>query len=78
MTRARKQHGVVYVDVGWEADRVALLRQMEREPFFQNVRSGLVVSLYNQKEVWPIFGYEGESAAKGGYLKRGFDDIAWL
>ena len=23
---ARKQHGVAYVDVGWEADRVALLR----------------------------------------------------
>src|SRR4030095_15392951 len=34
---ARKQRGVAYVDVGWEADRVALLRQMEREPFFQNV-----------------------------------------
>jgi hypothetical protein len=75
---ARKQHGVAYVDVGWEADRVALLRQIEREPFFQDVRGGLVVSLYNQKEVWPIFGYEGESASKGGYIKHGFDDIAWL
>ena len=75
---ARKQHGVAYVDVGWEADRVALLRQIEREPFFQSVRGGLVVSLYNQKEVWPIFGYEGESASKGGYIKHGFDDIAWL
>jgi hypothetical protein len=75
---ARNRHGIAYVDVGWEADRVALLRQMEREPFFQNVRSGLVVSLYNQKEVWPIFGYEGESASKGGYIKHGFDDIAWL
>ena len=75
---ARKQHGVPYVEVGWEADRVALLRQMEREPFFQDVRGGLVVSLYNQKEVWPIFGYEGESASKGGYIKHGFDDIAWL
>jgi hypothetical protein len=75
---ARKQHGVAYVDVGWESDRVALLRQMEGEPFFQSVRSGLVVSLYNQKEVWPIFGYEGESASRGGYIHRGFDDIAWL
>jgi hypothetical protein len=51
---------------------------MEGEPFFQSVRSGLVVSLYNQKEVWPIFGYEGESASRGGYIHRGFDDIAWL
>jgi len=25
-----------------------------------------------------MFGYEGESASKGGYIHRGFDDIAWL
>ena len=75
---ARKQHGVAYADVGWERERVALLRQMESDPFFQNVRSGLVVSLYNQKDVWPMFGYEGESASKGGYIDRGFNDIAWL
>jgi hypothetical protein len=75
---ARKQFGVPYADVGWEAERVALLRQVEGEPFFQSVRSGLVVSLYNQKEIWPIFGYEGESASKGGYIHRGFDDLAWL
>jgi len=48
------------------------------EAFFQTVRGGLVVSLYNQKEVWPLFGYEGESYSKGGYIDRGFDDIAWL
>ena len=75
---ARKQHGVAYVEVGWEADRVALLRQMQSEAFFQNVRGGLVVSLYNQKEIWPSFGYEGKLASRGGYIKRGFDDIAWL
>jgi hypothetical protein len=28
--------------------------------------------------VWPAFGYEGESASKGGYISRGFDDITWL
>jgi hypothetical protein len=75
---AQKKHGMPYASVGWEAERVALLRQIEGEPFFQTVRGGLVVSLYNQKEVWPLFGYEGESAAKGGYIERGFDDIAWL
>jgi hypothetical protein len=75
---ARKQYGLAYNDVGWESERAALLRQIETEPFFQNVRSGLVVSLYNQKEVWPLFGYEGESASKGGYIDRGFNDIAWL
>jgi len=29
-------------------------------------------------EVWSAFGYEGESASKGGYMSRGFDDITWL
>lgn len=67
-----------YVGLGWEAKRVALLRTIETTPLFQTVRSGLVVSLYNQKEVWPIFGYEGESFSKGGYIHRGFDDIDWL
>jgi hypothetical protein len=75
---ARKKYGVRYVDVGWESQRVALLRDIESSPFFQKIRSGLVVSLYNQKEVWPLFGYQGEAAAYGGYLHRGFDDITWL
>ena len=37
-----------------------------------------IVSLYNQKEVWPRFGYEGSSAEHGGYINRGFADIDWL
>lgn len=52
----------------------AQLKDIETSPFFQAVRGGLVVSLYNQKEVWPIFGYEGESYS----IARGFDDIEWL
>lgn len=75
---ANERHRARYVGVPWEAKRVALLREIEAGPLFQKLRGGLVVSLYNQKEVWPIFGYEGESAAHGGYLERGFDDIAWL
>jgi hypothetical protein len=67
-----------YVDVAWETDRLAILRQIEATPFFAAVRSSLVVGLYNQKEVWPIFGYEGSSADKGGYINRGFSDIDWL
>ncbi len=67
-----------YLATGWEIDRVALLRQIESTPFFQAIRGGLVVGLYNQKDVWPIFGYEGESFSEGGYLNRGFDDITWL
>ncbi len=67
-----------YAGTGWEADRVALLKEIEATPFFQAVRGGLVVGLYNQPEVWPHFGYEGESYTKGGYIDRGFDDIDWL
>ncbi len=67
-----------YVSVGWEEDRVKLLQAMEDTPFFQTVRGCLVTGLYNQKEVWPLFGYEGESFSKGGYIDRGFDDINWL
>lgn len=76
--RAREMKGDDYLNVGWERDRVDVLRSMEADDFFQTVRSGLVTGLYNQKEVWPIFGYEGESFSQGGYLDRGFDDIAWI
>lgn len=77
-TLAKAKYGVAYADLGWEDQRVAILRQIEDSAFFQKVRGGLVVSLYNQEEVWPIFGYEGASADKGGYIDRGFNDIAWL
>jgi|ERR1700674_653790 len=75
---AQKKHHVPYAEVGWESERVNLLRQIEDGAFFQRIRGDLIVSLYNQKEVWPVFGYEGESASKGGYIKRGFDDVTWL
>ena len=35
------------------------------EPFFQNVRGGLVVSLYNQKEVWPVVRLRGRIRLEG-------------
>ena len=67
-----------YLDTGWERDRVDILRSMESSPFFQKIRGGLITGLYNQKEVWPVFGYEGESFSKGGYIDRGFNDIKWV
>ncbi|MHC2885238.1 hypothetical protein ACVI53_008108 [Bradyrhizobium barranii subsp. barranii] len=75
---ARDRHKVAYAEVPWEADRVVLLKEIEQSDFFQKVRGDLVVSLYNQKEVWPRFGYEGSSAEHGGYINRGFADIDWL
>lgn len=75
---ARGKGYASYLDIGWERDRVDILRGMEGSPFFQTVRGGLVTGLYNQKELWPLFGYEGESYSKGGYINRGFDDINWI
>lgn len=75
---ARQLHGRPYAAVAREEDRVALLKAIESGPFFQKVRGNLVTGLYNNKALWPQFGYEGSSWEKGGYLHRGFNDIAWL
>jgi hypothetical protein len=75
---ARDRHKVPYAEVPWEADRVVLLQGIEATDFFKTIRGDLIVSLYNQKELWPKFGYEGSSAEHGGYIKRGFADIDWL
>jgi hypothetical protein len=75
---AKDRHKVAYAQVPWEADRIVLLQGIEATDFFKTVRSDLVVSLYNQEELWPKFGYEGSSAEHGGYIKRGFNDIDWL
>ena len=67
-----------YLGARWERDRVDILRGMEDSAFFQQIRGGLVTGLYNQKAVWPLFGYEGASYEQGGYIERGFNDINWL
>ena len=54
------------------------MQLIDASAFFQKIRGGMVTGLYNQKEVWPLFGYEGESFSHGGYIDRGFNDIAWL
>jgi hypothetical protein len=75
---ARDSHKVPYAEVAWEADRVKLLQAIEQTEFFKAIRGDLIATLYNQKELWPKFGYEGSSAEHGGYIKRGFADIDWL
>jgi hypothetical protein len=75
---AHDRHKLAYVQVPWEADRVVLLQGIEQTDFFKKIRSDLVVSLYNQEELWPKFGYEGSSAEHGGYINRGFNDVDWL
>jgi hypothetical protein len=67
-----------YNQVPSEDERVAILQSMETTPFFQKIRGTLITGIYNNKDLWPMFGYEGESASKGGYINRGFNDIDWL
>ena len=76
--KAKEDGAESYIASGWEADRTAILKSIESDPFFQTIRGGLVVGLYNQPEVWAQLGYEGSSFEKGGYINRGFDDIDWL
>ena len=71
-------HKTSFTNIGWEADRLKLLRNIEPSEFFQKIRSTLVTGIYNNREVWTKLGYEGPSAEKGGYLTRGFDDVDWL
>ncbi len=75
---ANDRHKVPYAQVAWENDRVALLQRIERARSSRRFAATSIVSLYNNKEVWPQFGYEGSSAEHGGYIKRGFADIDWL
>ncbi|MCY1413531.1 hypothetical protein D9M71_289640 [compost metagenome] len=74
---ARERHGKSY-EALVENDRVALLRAIETEPFFREVRSALMFGLYDNTALFALFGYEGSSVEKGGYVNRGFNDIDWL
>lgn len=75
---AKVPPGKTYADVADENARVAAIEHIEHGPFFAKVYGTTIVSLYNQRALWPIFGYEGPSSAKGGYLHRGFNDLDWL
>jgi hypothetical protein len=71
-----RAQGVPWLQLS-EGTQIEVLRAMEGSPFFQAVRSNAVVSLYNNKLVWPNFGYQGSSHEHGGYLLRGFQDAGW-
>src|SRR5262245_10393636 len=44
---AQKTHGRPYAAVGWESERVALLKKVSDGELFKKLRGDLVVSLYN-------------------------------
>jgi hypothetical protein len=61
-----------------EAAQLELLRGISGTEFFEGVRSRVITSLYDDREVWALLGYEGPSYAQGGYVERGFADLDWL
>jgi hypothetical protein len=61
-----------------ESYRVAVLKGIEATPAFRLVQRSTVRFLYDDREVWEAFGYEGASVHLGGYVQRGFDDLDWL
>lgn len=55
-----------------------VLKRLGDLEFFGFIRRTTVLNFYDDPEVWSVFGYEGESFSKGGYLHRGFNDLDWL
>lgn len=75
---AKKMHKQRYTGIPEESKRVEVLVAIEESPFFKKIKGDLVTTLYDNKAVYPFFGYEGSSWEKGGYINRGFNDIDWL
>ena len=60
------------------AKQLEVLRGISSTEFFEGVRSRVITSLYDDREVWSLLGYEGPSYDQGGYASRGFADLDWL
>jgi hypothetical protein len=75
--RLNRAAGKPFADLPEQA-RVNVLKTMEKSDFFQMVYGETINGVYGNPAVWALFGYEGSSVERGGYLARGFDDIEWL
>jgi hypothetical protein len=61
-----------------DADKqVEAMKKLESTPFFSDMLNKTQLYFYNNKKVWPKFGYDGSSWEKGGYINRGFNDVKW-
>lgn len=60
------------------AQRRAIVEALITDPFVQKVRGTCISTIYNNDMAFAHFGYEGEAFSKGGYLRRGFNDLTWL
>jgi hypothetical protein len=61
-----------------DADKqIAAMNKLEETAFFSDMLNKTQFYFYNNKAVWPKFGYEGSSWENGGYINRGFNDVKW-
>ena len=61
-----------------EKEKLTALYAIEGSQFFEVMRAGTARHLYDNRALWPRFGYEGASSHLGGYKERGFDDLDWI
>ena len=54
------------------------LQAISTSTFFGFVRANVITTLYDDREVWALLGYETDSFAQGGWIDRGFADLDWL
>lgn len=76
--QAQVLFGAAYTDIGDPDTREGLLRHFQNEGFFQTVRWTAYFGIYDNKDIWPLFGYQGSSVEHGGYIDRGFSDITFV
>ena len=74
---ANEIYGKDYVAISDAFKREGLLRSIEHTDFFQRFRGELLMGIYNNKSLWPKFGYDGSSWENGGFMDS-FDKIDWL
>src|SRR5690606_15297114 len=76
--RAQHIYKVNYAAIPKPEEREGVLRAIELTDFFQKIKGGLMMGIYNNKELWPKFGYDGSSWETGGFIDKGFDKIDWF
>jgi hypothetical protein len=76
--QAQALYGKAYTEIEDADAREGLLRHFQNEAFFQSVRWTAYFGIYDNKDIWPLFGYQGSSVEHGGYIDRGFSDITFV
>lgn len=76
--QAQDLHGVSYIEIDDADAREGILRNFQNDAFFQGLRWATYFGIYNNADVWPLFGYQGSSVEYGGYIERGFSDITFV